>query len=225
MINSIIFDLKISRKMKLFLICFVSSIIITYLLFEKYPFTLSPKVQVDPVLLNFTSEQFIQKKFVYLVQTEECLSELLLQIEYFSNPTECQCDVIVYSFKVKCLNSRHRHIIYLYEPNSTSTWNTGRNLFWNTGRNHFNLEYRQKSLQLGIQAEITIARGRNVSYLYYIFLDGDIYLAYNEMIAPDTMKTKSPMRSFEQFLIKREPGIGVTDYRHHHGANSLFQMC
>ena len=195
MINSTINKIKTSFKAKLLLIGFVYFITIHCILIEKYLTSLSPKVQLGQVIPDLTSHQFAQKKFAYLVQTERCLSELFMLAEYLSSSSECQCDVIVFSYKGKCLDNGHSHIVYLYEPNST--WNTGRNLLY------------------------TIARGRNVSYLYYIFLDGDIYFKYNETIAPDTMMTKSPMRSFEQFLIKREPGIGVTDYRHHHGANFI----
>ena len=128
------------------------------------------------------------------MQTEQCLSELLMQKEYLSNSSECQCDVIVYGYKGKCLDTQHKHIVYINEPNSASTLNTGRNLLYK------------------------IARDRNVSYLYYIFLDGDIELGYNEKIASETMMSVSPMRSFEKFLIEREPGIGITDYPIHHSA-------
>ena len=130
----------------------------------------------------------ILEKFVYLVQTEQCLPELLSQKEYLSNSTECQCDVIVYSYKEKCMYNQHKHIVYVYEPNSTSTWNTGRNLLHK------------------------IARERSIPYLYYIFLDGDIELEYNENIASKTMMSISPLRSFEQFLVERGPGIGIADF-------------
>ena len=92
------------------------------------------------------------------MQTEQCLSETLMQNDYSSNSRECQCDVIVYSYKEECLKNQHKHITYVYEPNVTSTWNTGRNILYK------------------------IARDRNVSYLYYIFLDGDIYLEYNKKL-------------------------------------------
>ena len=48
-------------------------------------------------------------------------------------------------------------------------------------------------------------------------MDGDIYLEYNNKFTPKSMMSISPMRSFEQFLIHRNPGIGVTDYTPHHG--------
>ena len=137
--------------------------------------------------------------FSYLVQTEQCLSETLMQNDYLSNSRECQCDVIVYSYKEECLKNQHKHITYVYEPNVTSTWNKGRNVLYK------------------------IARDRNVSYLYYIFLDGDIYLEYNKKFTPESMMSISPMRSFEQFLIYRNPGIGVTDYTPHHGREFIIE--
>ena len=137
--------------------------------------------------------------FSYLVQTEQCLSETLMQNDYLSNSRECQCDVIVYSYKEECLKNQHKHITYVYEPNVTSTWNTGRNQLYK------------------------IARERKESYLYYIFLDGDINLEYNKKFTPESMMSISPMRSFEQFLINRNPGIGVTDYTPHHGRQFIIE--
>ena len=157
--------------------------------------SLSPKVQLGQVIPYFTCDQFAQKKFAYLVQAKRCLSEIFMLAEYLSSSSECQCDVIVFSNKGKCLANGHNHFVYLYESNSTL--NTGRNLLY------------------------TIARKRKVSYLYYIFIDGDIYFKYNETIAPKAMMTKSPLRSFEQFLIEQEPGIGVTDYLQHHGTRFI----
>ena len=154
--------------------------------------SLSPKVQV---FANFTSEQLAQKKFAYLVQTQESLSELFMLADYLLNSIECQCDVIVLGYEGKCLDNRYNHIVYLYEPNSTL--NAGKNILYE------------------------IARKREVKYLYYIFLDGDIYFKYDETIAPKAIMTKSPLRSFEQFLIEQEPGIGITDYIPHHGAKFI----
>ena len=149
------------------------------------------------ILTNFTKEVVIEKRLLYLIQTEQCLSKSLMVRENLFKPAECQCDVIVNSHKAECLNIQHKHIVYLYEPNSGKTWATGRNLLYK------------------------IAKERKVPYLYYIFLDGDIQLSYNEQIAPKSIMNKSPMRAFEQFLITQKPGVGVTDYLTHHGANHI----
>ena len=183
--------MNISPKAKVFYLCsaFLISVLIGYFVYTdnstQYILILRQILQEGKQKLQ---EKFLQKKFIYLVQTEQCLNELMMQKEYLSNSSECQCDVIVYSYKEKCLDSQHEHIVYVYEENSTSTLNTG--------RNHL---YR-------------IARYRKVFYLYYIFLDGDIKLEYNEKIAPETMMSISPLRSFEQFLIEHEPGIGIVDF-------------
>ena len=81
----------------------------------------------------------------------------------------------------------------------TSTWNTGRNLLYK------------------------IARERKESYLYYIFMDGGINLEYNKEFTPESMMSISPMRSFNNFLIYRNPGIGVTDYILHHGRQFIIE--
>ena len=186
--------MKSSLKAKVFLFCLFSlTLVLSY-----FFYTDSPK-QYIPLLRQKLQEQTLQKNFLYLVQTEQCLSELLMQKEYLSNSSECHCDVIVYGYKGKCLDIQHKHIVYLYEPNSASTWNTGRNMLYKIGRD------------------------RNVSYLYYIFLDGDIKLEYNEKIASETMMSVSPMRSFEKFLIEREPGIGITDYPFNRGTVYMVQ--
>ena len=88
-------------------------------------------------------------KFSYLVQTEQCLSETLMQNDYLSNSTECQCDVIVYSYKEECLKNQHKHITYVYEPNVTSTLNTGRNLLYKIAKDR-NVSYSITFSWMGI---------------------------------------------------------------------------
>ena len=174
-------------KVKKNLISISLLITINIILIQKYfNCSSSPELQNPP-----------KTKFMYLIQTEQCLSDFFLQFEYVLNQTECHCDVIVSSYKAQCLNIQHKHIVYLNEPIISKTWATGRNLMYK------------------------IAKERDIPYLYYIFLDGDIQLSYNENIVPKSIMNKSPMRAFEQFLIEKKPGVGVTDYVNHHGASHI----
>ena len=89
-------------------------------------------------------------RVLYLVQTEQCLPDYLKSPEVVGNPTACQCDVIVLSFKEKCEDTSLPHVRYIFRQ--STTWTTGRNLLY---------EY---------------SKAKNAFYLYYIFMDDDTTL-------------------------------------------------
>ncbi|KAL5474614.1 hypothetical protein EMCRGX_G026586 [Ephydatia muelleri] len=86
-------------------------------------------------------------------------------------------DVIVLSYKQACLDSSMPHVQYLL--NTSTIWSTGRNVLFEAAMN------------------------RNKTYLYYLFMDDDIYLG-------DINQT-NPWRKFENFLRSVEPAIGCVD--------------
>ena len=142
------------------------------------------------------------KDFVYLVQTPECLPSNLISPNFFGNENICNCDVIALSFKEQCESSLLPHIQYVHRKNAS--WTKGRNLL---------LEH---------------AKDKGNNYQYYIFIDDDIRLTFNEL-APLKMNVSSPLRVFEKFLKEYEPVVGVTDYEKHHGAKTMIakrkQLC
>ena len=170
-------------------------------------FLLVCKFQYDDVIRyddnlvtrNFYPKDLASKKlFIYLLQTEQCIPEKLKRNESFGNPDECMCDVIVFSYKEKCLDSAPSHMEYIYSKTATSL-NEGRNTLYK------------------------VARSRNINYLYYILLDDDVKLSYNEKYAPPEMKLIPPLRSFEHFLFSHEPAVGVLNYRDHHTSDDTIQ--
>ena len=154
---------------------------------------------VEEIRITFVPKDVAPNKlFVYLVQTEQCIPEKLKRNESFGSPDECMCDVIVLSFKEKCLDSVPSHMEHIYSKTATSL-NAGRNTLYK------------------------VARSRNINYLYYILLDDDVQISYNEKYAPPEMKSIPPLRSFEHFLFNHEPAVGVLNYRTHHNADATIQ--
>ena len=137
----------------------------------------------------------IQKQFVYLVQTEQCLpSHLAESIDVAQN---CNCDIIVLSFQAKCNKSIiPSHTSYIFYPQTT--WGSGRNVLYFTALN------------------------RRLPYRYYIFLDDDVTFSFNKMTPPDLRKTQ-PLRVVQDWLLEYEPVLGVLDYAVHHGAEWTLQ--
>ena len=89
-----------------------------------------------------------QETFLYAIQTESCLPIHLKKA--LGNPNECDCDVLVLSYKKSCQAISLRHVKYI---NAHSlTWSAGRNLLWQ------------------------VAKSWRTQYLYYIFMDDDIIL-------------------------------------------------
>ena len=132
----------------------------------------------------------IQKHFVYLLQTEQCLpSHLAESIDVAEN---CSCDIIVLSYQAKCDKSIiPSHTSYIFYPQTT--WGSGRNALYFTALN------------------------RRLPYRYYIFLDDDVTFSFNKMTPPDLRKTQ-PLRVVQDWLLEYEPVLGVLDYAVHHGA-------
>ena len=137
-----------------------------------------------------------EHKFVYLVQTEQCLPQRLLQTEHIGLSRACQCKVMVLSFKRRCNNHSLAHVEYLHQ-NDRLSWSAGRNFLYEN------------------------AQSRGHPYLYYIFLDDDIEFYYNEARTPLHLMSISPLRAFEGFLEDYEPAVGVSNYEVHHNADIM----
>jgi len=63
---------------------------------------------------------------VYATQTESCLPIHLEKA--LGNPNECDCDVLVLSYKQSCQAFSLRHVKYI--NGYSLTWPAGRNLLW-----------------------------------------------------------------------------------------------
>lgn len=135
------------------------------------------------------------KLLIYLTQTEQCLPPNLASSSQIGDPDTCNCDVIVLSFQTKCHERNSSHVFYLFDPNTG--WGSGRNILYFTAMN------------------------RTQVYNYYIFLDEDVVLSFNEF-TPPAMKKLQPFRAFEEWLLDYEPAVGVLDHRTHHGASWTF---
>jgi len=135
------------------------------------------------------------KRFLYLTQTEQCLPPNLASSSQIGDPDTCNCDVIVLSFQTECLERNSSHVLYLFDPNTG--WGTGRNVLYFTAMN------------------------RTQVYNYYIFIDEDVVLRFNEF-TPPAMRKMQPFRVFEEWLLDYEPAVGVLDHNTHHGASWTF---
>ena len=93
-----------------------------------------------------------QPRFVYAIQTESCLPVHLKKA--LGNPDECNCDVLVLSYKQSCTAVFPHHIKYI--NGSSLSWPEGRNLLWQ------------------------VAKSWHIQYLYYIFMDDDVVLTTNK---------------------------------------------
>jgi len=137
----------------------------------------------------------IRKPFIYLTETEQCLPHRnLASSSQIGDPETCNCDVIVLSFRAKCQENNHSHISYLFDPNTLFA--SGRNVLF------------------------FAALDRRPGYHYYIFINDDTILKYNEF-TPANMTKMSPFRAVEEWLLDYEPALGVLDYKVHHGASIL----
>ena len=148
-------------------------------------------------LYDYTAERItIQKPFIYLTETEQCLPRNLSSSSQIGDPETCNCDVIVLSFRAKCQDNSKAHITYLFDPNTLFA--SGRNVLF------------------------FAALDRRPGYHYYIFLNDDTILQYSPF-APEDMKKLSPFRAVETWLLDYEPVVGVVDYKHH-GANYILKF-
>ena len=140
--------------------------------------------------------QRIRKPFIYLTETEQCLPRNLASSSKIGDPEICNCDVIVLSFRDECQDNNQTHITYLFDPNTLFA--SGRNVLFFAALN------------------------RRPGYHYYIFINDDTILRYNEF-TPANMTKMSPFRAVENWLLDYEPAVGVLDYKFHHGASTVIQ--
>ena len=137
-----------------------------------------------------------QKPFIYLTETDHCLPRNLASSSQIGDPETCNCDVIVLSFREKCQENNQSHITYLFDPNTLFA--SGRNVLF------------------------FAAMDRRPGYHYYIFINDDTILKYNEF-TPANMTNMSPFRAVENWLLDYEPAVGVLDYKVHHGARTVIR--
>ena len=72
-------------------------------------------------------------RFLVMIQVDKCPSNLTAE-DKFRNVKKCNCDVLVLTYKEKCVKPHPTtHIEYIIHPGTT--WNTGRNLMLEVGRN------------------------------------------------------------------------------------------
>ena len=143
---------------------------------------------------EYTMKSKVSPPFVYLTQTEQCLTPSLIQTLELSDASKCRCDVIVLSYKAECLEKSAPHVTYVF--GNETTWGSGRNKLY------FH------------------AMERELDYLYYIFLDDDITLKFTEAATPE-MKRLTPISVFQDWLLDYEPAVGVGDYEVHDGSSEL----
>jgi len=137
-----------------------------------------------------------QKPFIYLTETEQCLPRNLSSSSQIGDPETCNCDVIVLSFLAKCQDNNKSHISYLFD--SSTLFASGRNVLF------------------------FAAMDRRPGYHYYIFLNDDTFLEYNEF-TPANMTKMSPFRAVEKWLLDYEPAVGVLDYKDSNGADIVIK--
>ncbi|KAL9965285.1 hypothetical protein ACROYT_G029060 [Oculina patagonica] len=145
-------------------------------------------------VVESTNKSKVSPPFIYLTQTEQCLPPYLIQTLELEHSSKCRCDVIVLSFKTECQENSGPHITYMFD-NKTS---------WGSGRN-----------KLFVHAE-----ERRLDYIYYIFLDDDIALKFNDAATPE-MRRLPPIHVFQNWLLEYEPALGVVDYEVHDGKRML----
>ena len=163
-------------------ICICGCTIFLVAMFSKLPTNVIIPVHV----INTPEFKILAKKsFVYLIQTESCLSKYLASPEVLGDPSSCDCDVLVLNYKERCSNISLPHVEYVF--NSSTTWTTGRNLLYD------------------------LAMKRDETYHYYIFMDDDIEL----YIMEEELENMNPWRAFESSLKSVEPAVGVlSDINH-----------
>jgi len=150
----------------------------------------------EPVHDYTATKSSTQKPFIYLTETEQCLPRNLASSSQIGDPETCNCDVIVLSFRAKCQDNNRSHITYLFDPNTLFA--SGRNVLF------------------------FAALDRRPGYHYYIFINDDTFLEYNEF-TPANMTKMSPFRAVEKWLLDYEPAVGLLDYKVHHGASTVIK--
>ena len=145
-------------------------------------------------ITEYAMKSKVSPPFVFLTQTEQCLTPGLIQTLELSDASKCRCDVIVLSYKTECLEKSAPHITYLF--GNETTWGSGRNLLY------FH------------------ALERRLDYLYYIFFDDDITLKFSKAATPEMMRL-TPISVFQDWLLDYGPAVGVGDYEEHDGSGML----
>ena len=131
------------------------------------------------------TKESARRPFVFLTQTEQCLSPKLIQNLKLNTSWGCRCDVIVLSYKQECIEDKPLHFTYLFDRRTT--WGSGRNLLF------FH------------------AMDQRPGYTYYIFTDDDVVLKFSDAYTP-VMKQFTPISAFQNWLLDFEPAVGVVDY-------------
>ena len=156
------------------------------------------EVDINLDLYDTSQSGTFKKPFIYLTGTEQCLPTNLATSDQIGDPNTCACDVMVLSFRVKCgtPQGNRSHISYLFDPKTG--WASARNVL------------------------LSVALKRRPGYHYYIFLNDDTILKYNSF-TPVNMRTISPFRAVEKWLLDYEPAVGVLDYTRHNGASVVLR--
>ena len=127
--------------------------------------------------MTATADRNKAARFLYLVQTESCLPPDQTKNESLGNGS-LDFHVLVLSYKKTCDDHSLSHVEYVFD--ASTTWTTGRNLLF------------------------TLAMKRNITYLYYIFMDDDA-------TAKDIRTNALAWRAFEGFLLSMEPAVMALD--------------
>ena len=151
----------------------------SWILLSCFVFVILASILSIPTEFSLEPSKELRTKFFYLLQTESCLPRHLNTTETIGNDSTCQCDILVLSFKSACNVSGLPHIKYIF--NSSLTWAAGRNLLYEVAR-------------------------RSEKYLYYIFMDDDIFLQMKLL-----RRKENPWRLFENFLRRIQPAVGIVD--------------
>ncbi len=131
----------------------------------KYYFTLVVIIMTLVLLGWFEQEVHTEKRprmiehtkphrFLYLLQTENCIPSFLRLESALGNSFKCQCDVMILSWKTACNDTSLSHVKYLF--NSSTTFSSGRNLLFEE------------------------AMRKDEVYWYYVFMDDDVQLRMND---------------------------------------------
>ena len=134
---------------------------------------------------EYTMKSKVSPPFIYLTQTEQCLTPSLIQTLELNDASRCRCDVIVLSYKNKCLEKSAPHITYLFDNETT----------WGSGGDKLYFQ----------------AMERRLDYLYYVFLDDDITLQFTKAATPEMVR-HTPINVFQDWLLEYGPAVGAGDY-------------
>ena len=143
-----------------------------------YTYTRIPIKQFRPMVVATDEIAQNRTRFVYLMQTENCIPAYLKSPEVIGDSGACQCDVIVLSYKNECADTSLPHVQYIFNSSNSTTWTVGRNLLYKA------------------------AMKREKKYLYYIFMDDDL-----QLIKADEKNIQNPWRMSEESLNIFQPAV------------------